>query len=114
MRAQLARRERAYQALRLKLETFDLRRRLGASARAWSAADGRLGAAHARDAATQAEARLRSAAARLDASARWRSSGAATPSAGMPIARASSATRARCRWRDDVRVTLERGELDCR
>ena len=65
MLAALARRQRGYQALRLKLETFDLRRRLGQVRARLVSADGRLNAAaaHSRHAA---DARLRGAAARLE------------------------------------------------
>jgi exodeoxyribonuclease VII large subunit len=65
MRAAIARRERAYQALRLTLETFDLRRRLGHVRTRLVAADGRLAAA-ANKRRHLADTRLRGAAARLE------------------------------------------------
>jgi exodeoxyribonuclease VII large subunit len=65
MLAALARRQRGYQALRLKLETFDLRRRLGQVRARLVSADGRLNAAAARS-RHAADARLRGAAARLE------------------------------------------------
>src|SRR5262249_25094293 len=65
MRARLAKEERSYQSLRLKLETFDVRRRFGVI-RTWLvSADGRLGACVARR-VHAANVRLGNAAARLD------------------------------------------------
>jgi exodeoxyribonuclease VII large subunit len=65
MRAAVSRRERAFQALRLNLETFDLRRRLGQVRTRLVAAEGRLGAG-ARKHLHGSDARLRGAAARLE------------------------------------------------
>ncbi len=65
LRARLATRERGYQALRLKLETFDVRRRLGAIRARLVAADGRLRSALA-EREHEADARLGRAAARLE------------------------------------------------
>jgi exodeoxyribonuclease VII large subunit len=82
--ARIAMRERAYQALRLNLETFDVRRRFSAIGRGWSwpmAAFGRPSQRRVHN----ADARLGSAAARLRVSARWRCSAVATPCAGMRI-----------------------------
>ena len=64
-RAALSRRTRAYHLLRLQLEQFDLRRRLGAVRASWSASDGALGAAVLQR-RHRAEARLQGCAARLD------------------------------------------------
>jgi exodeoxyribonuclease VII large subunit len=65
LRARLAMRERAYQALRLTLETFDVRRRFSAIRTRLVAADGRLRTSAERR-MHNADARLRGAAARLE------------------------------------------------
>jgi exodeoxyribonuclease VII large subunit len=65
LRLRLAARERRYQALRLKLETFDVRRRFAALRARLVAGDGRLGAAVTRR-QHDAHARLGRVAARLD------------------------------------------------
>src|SRR5258705_7928103 len=64
LRARIAARERVYQALRLKLETFDVRRRFGTIRTRLVEADGRLRTATGRR-VHNADARLGSAAARL-------------------------------------------------
>jgi exodeoxyribonuclease VII large subunit len=112
MRAVLSRRERAYQALRLTLEKFDLRRRLGVVRTRLVSVDGRLGGAVARR-LHASDARLRGDAARL---------GSLSPLAVLGRGYAVC-------WNDDrtaivrdasqvgagdrVHVTLHRGELDC-
>jgi exodeoxyribonuclease VII large subunit len=65
LRARLAMRERAYQALRLTLETFDVRRRFSAIRTRLVAADGRLRTSAQRR-VHNADAQLRGAAARLE------------------------------------------------
>jgi exodeoxyribonuclease VII large subunit len=112
IRTRLALRERTYRARRLKLETFDLRRRLGSIRTRLASVDGQLAAAlgmqrHAYD------SRWRSAVARLDS---------LSPLAvlGRGYAVCWDATRTRV-IRDAstvaagerVKVTLERGELEC-
>ena len=111
-RASFARRERAYQSLRLKLETLDLRRRLGQVRTRLVAAEGRLGTAVARG-VHGADARLRGAAARLDSlsplgvlargyAVCWNADHTAIVRDAQSVAPG-----------DRVRVTLQRGELDC-
>jgi exodeoxyribonuclease VII large subunit len=112
MRAQLARRERAYHALRLALETFDLRRRLGAIRTRLVAADGQLGAAFAR-AHHGHDARLRTAVARLESL-----SPLAVLGRGYAVCWDASRTRiirdtSTVADGDRVRVTLQQGELNC-
>ncbi|MBI4264267.1 MAG: exodeoxyribonuclease VII large subunit [Acidobacteria bacterium] len=112
LRARLAARERTYQGLRLALETFDIRRRLGGIRTRLVSAEGRLtGAAAARR--HRADARLRGAAARLDAlsplavlgrgyAVCWNADRSAV------IRDAQAVTPG-----EQVRVTLARGELEC-
>jgi exodeoxyribonuclease VII large subunit len=112
MRAQIASRERAYQSLRLKLETFDLRRRLGQVRARLVGADGRLGAAFDRRRNTH-DARLRNAVARLDSL-----SPLAVLGRGYAVCWDEGRTRiirdaASVTPGDRVRVTLADGELDC-
>ena len=112
-RATLARRERAYQSLRLKLETLDLRRRLGQVRTRLVAAEGRLGTAVARG-VHGADARLRGAAARLDSlsplgvlargyAVCWNADHTAIIRDAKSVAPG-----------DRVRVTVQRGEVDCK
>jgi exodeoxyribonuclease VII large subunit len=103
---------RAYQSLRLSLETFDIRRRLARIRFRLIEADGRLTSATTR-ARHHADGRLRSAAARLDAlsplavlgrgyAVCWNGERTAIiRDAGMVAAG------------ERVRVTLARGELSC-
>jgi exodeoxyribonuclease VII large subunit len=109
---QLASRQRSYHALRLTLETFDLRRRLGGVRTQLVAAEGRLAAACA-GSRHRADGRLRATAARL---------GALSPLAvlGRGYAVCWNADRtavirdaAVVADGDRVRVTLSRGELNC-
>src|SRR5688572_24006363 len=112
IRTRVAARERVYQSLRLKLETFDLRRRLGQVRTRLAGADGRLGSAldrrrHAHD------ARLRSAVARLESL-----SPLAVLGRGYAVCWNEDRTRiirdaSAVASGDRVRVTLGRGELEC-
>jgi exodeoxyribonuclease VII large subunit len=112
MRAQVASRERSYTSLRLKLETFDLRRRLGQVRTRLVAAQGRLSAAFVRRHHTH-EARLRSAVARLDSL-----SPLAVLARGYAVCWNEDRTRivrdaSTVQRGDRVKVTLANGELDC-
>jgi exodeoxyribonuclease VII large subunit len=112
MRAQLSARERAYHALRLKLETFDLRRRLGTVRTRLVGADGRLASAFARSRHAH-DARLRSAVARLESL-----SPLAVLGRGYAVCWNEDRTRiirdaSAVESGDRVRVTLDRGELEC-
>jgi exodeoxyribonuclease VII large subunit len=112
LRAQVAARERTYQSLRLTLETFDLRRRLGGVRTRLVAADGRLSGASARS-RHRADGRLRAAAARLEALsplAVLARGYAVCWNADRTVVIRDSAAVAKG---DQVRVTLARGELDC-
>jgi len=112
MRARVATRERTYQTLRLKLETFDLRRRLGGIRTRLASADGKLAAAlgvrrHAYD------SRLRSSVARLESL-----SPLAVLGRGYAVCWDATRTRiirdaAGVAPGDCVTVTLEHGELAC-
>jgi len=112
LRVKLAARERLYQALRVKLESFDIRVRLGGIGRRLTAADGRLAGAVAQR-RHRADARLRGAAARLDAlsplavlgrgySVCWNADRTAVIRDAAAVADG-----------DHVQVTLSRGELGC-
>ena len=112
MRARLSGRERAYQALRLTLETFDLRRRLGGVRTRLVGAEGRLAGAiaHRRH---SADGRLRSAAARLESL-----SPLAVLARGYAVCWNEERTRvirdaAAVEPGERVTVTLDRGELEC-
>jgi exodeoxyribonuclease VII large subunit len=112
MRAQLAARERAYHVRRLKLDTFDLRRRLESVRTRLVAGDGRLQAASVRVLHVQ-DARLRGAVARLESL-----SPLAVLGRGYAVCWNEERTRiirdaAAVSPGDRVHVTLERGELDC-
>jgi exodeoxyribonuclease VII large subunit len=110
--AHVARRERLYRALRLRLEARDLRRGLAGIRARLTSADGRLSAAATRT-RHRADARLRTLAGRLEnlsplaVLARgyavcWNADRTAI------IRRAAAASPG-----DRVRVTLHEGELDC-
>ncbi len=112
IRAQLARRERAYHVLRLKLETFDLRRRLGAIRARLATADGQLAGAFTR-AHHRYDARLRTAVARLESL-----SPLAVLGRGYAVCWDADRTHvirdaAMVDAGDRVRVTLNSGELEC-
>ena len=112
VRALLARRERTYHGLRLTLETFDLRRRLGAIRTRLVAADGQLAAAFTRSHHAH-DARLRTTVARLESL-----SPLAVLGRGYAVCWDADRTRiirdaAAVHAGDRVRVTLDRGELDC-
>ena len=111
MRSAVARRERAYQSLRLKLETFDLRRRLGQVRTRLAAADGRLAAAAARR-HHAADARLRGAAARLDSLSPLAVLGRGYAVCWNADRTAIVRDAATVNPGEHVRVTLHRGELE--
>jgi len=111
-RAALNRRLRMYQVLRLQLEQFDLRRRMGTFRARLVGVDGALRAA-ATHTHHRAEARLRTSAARLDSLSPLAVLGRGyavvwDESRTNIIRRAADVTRG-----DAVRVTLSEGELRC-
>lgn len=112
MRAALVRRERIYQALRLTLETFDLRRRLGQVRTRLVAAEGRLGRGAARR-IHAADVRLRAVAARLESLSPLAVLGRGYAVCWNADRTAIIRDTADVTPGDDVRVTLHRGELDC-
>jgi exodeoxyribonuclease VII large subunit len=113
IRASLASRERGFQKLRLVLESFDQRRRLGAVRARLLAADGKL-AVTVRRRAHASAARLGALAAGLDSlsplAVLGRGYAVCWNADGTAIVRDAASVRPG----DPVRVTLERGELDCR
>jgi exodeoxyribonuclease VII large subunit len=112
LRARLATRERRYQALRLKLETFDVRRRFGALRARLAAGDGRLASAAARR-QHDAHARLGKAAARLGSLSPLAVLGRGYAVCWNEDRTAIIRDAAVMTPGDRVQVTLERGELDC-
>jgi exodeoxyribonuclease VII large subunit len=112
LRAQVTRRERTYQQLRLTLERLDLRRRLGAVRARLVAGESAL-AASAAQRRLALDARLGRAAARLDSlsplAVLGRGYAVCWNGARTVILRTSTDTAIGER----VRVTLERGEIDC-
>jgi exodeoxyribonuclease VII large subunit len=111
MRAALAGRDRSYQTLRLTLERFNLRRRLGEVRTRLATDDGRLAAAMTKR-SHAADARLRATAARLDSL-----SPLAVLARGYAVCWNEDRTAiirdaAGVTPGDRVKVTLHRGELD--
>jgi exodeoxyribonuclease VII large subunit len=112
LRAQVSSRERIYQSLRLGLETFDLRRRLGGIRTRLVTADSGLARASA-GGRHRAEGRVRGAAARLHALSPLAVLGrgyAVCWNADRTVVIRDSAAVA---VGDRLRVTLAQGELDC-
>ena len=110
--AHLARRERGYQVLRLKLETLDVRRRLGALRARLVAGDSRLRSEVARR-QHRAHARLATAAARLDSLSPLAVLGRGYAVAWNADRTAIIRDAATVSPGDRVHVTLERGEIAC-
>ena len=111
-RVRLGRRERAYQALRLALETFDVRRRFGAIRTRLVTVDGRLRASADRR-VHAADARFRATAARLDSLSPLAVLGRGYAVCWNADRTAIVRDAATVRPGDQVHVKLERGELDC-
>jgi exodeoxyribonuclease VII large subunit len=112
VRSSVSRRVRAFQALRLQLEQYDLRRRLGTVRAQLVRVDGTLRAA-AMHRHHRAEARLHNCAARLDSL-----SPLAVLGRGYAVVWNDSRTRvirnaSEVQPGDGVRVTLSEGELTC-
>jgi exodeoxyribonuclease VII large subunit len=112
VRSSVSRRVRAFQALRLQLEQYDLRRRLGTVRARLVRVDGTLRAA-AMHRHHRAEARLHNCAARLDSL-----SPLAVLGRGYAVVWNDSRTRvirnaSEVQPGDGVRVTLSEGELTC-
>jgi len=112
LRGRLGRRERAYQALRLALETFDVRRRFGTIRTRLVAADGRLRSSADRR-IHAADARLRGTAARLDSLSPLAVLGRGYAVCWNADRTAIVRDAATVQQGDRVHVRLERGELDC-
>jgi len=112
LRGRLGRRERVYQALRLALETFDVRRRFGTIRTRLVAADGRLRSSVDRR-IHAADARLRGTAARLDSLSPLAVLGRGYAVCWNADRTAIIRDAAAVHQGDRVHVKLERGELDC-
>lgn len=112
MTARVARRRREHHRLRLTLETFDVRRRLAGIRTRLVAGEGALGATFAQR-LHRADGRLRTTVARLESlsplAVLGRGYAVCWSGDGTAILRDSAGVRPG----DHVRVTLERGELDC-
>jgi len=112
LRGRLGRRERVYQALRLALETFDVRRRFGTIRTRLVAADGRLRSSVDRR-IHAADARLRGTAAHLDSLSPLAVLGRGYAVCWNADRTAIIRNAAAVHQGDRVHVKLERGELDC-
>jgi exodeoxyribonuclease VII large subunit len=112
LRARLGRRERAYQALRLALETFDVRRRFGTIRTRLVSADGRLRSSVDRR-LHAADGRFRATAARLESLSPLAVLGRGYSVCWNADRTAIVRDAAAVQQGDRVHVKLERGELDC-
>jgi exodeoxyribonuclease VII large subunit len=112
LRARLARHERTLQALRLSLESYDVRRRFGTIRTRLVGVEGRLQTALDRR-RHAAAARLGSAAARLESLSPLAVLGRGYAVCWNADRTAIIRDAATVRPGDKVRVTLERGQLDC-
>ncbi len=112
LRARVASRERVYQALRLTLETFDVRRRFSTIRTRLVAADGRLLSGTERH-VHAADARLRGGAARLESLSPLAVLGRGYAVCWNADRSAIVRDAATVRQGERVHVKLERGELDC-
>ncbi len=112
LRAGLSTRERGFQALRLQLETFDLRRRFSLIRTRLVGADGRLAAAEARTLHT-ARVRLSAGAARLDSLSPLAVLGRGYAVCWNADRTAIIRDAASVAPGDHVQVTLEQGALEC-
>ena len=112
LRARIAGRERAYQALRRKLDTFDVRRRIGAIRTRLVAADGRLRTCTERR-LHNADARFRGSAARLDSLSPLAVLGRGYAVCWNADRTAIVRDAAIIEKGERVHVKLQHGELDC-
>jgi exodeoxyribonuclease VII large subunit len=112
LRARSGRRERAYQTLRLALETFDVRRRFGTIRTRLVSADGRLRSSVDRR-VHAADARFRATAAHLESLSPLAVLGRGYSVCWNADRTAIVRDAAAVQQGDGVHVKLERGELDC-